>query len=396
MRSDMISIKAAEIKKSIVITLILTIIILLVLESLSSISFYQKNRAASQSISSTVASLQWLVTKLEDQLISPKFERLISLRKQGIDAYPSYLFEPQIHHPDDFYYLSNVPQSYVVYCNESGPLSEWTTDEVGFRNPKGQLGSDVDFLFIGDSFTEGACESEENTFAGLFRRNGKKVFNLGRGGAGPLINLATLVEYGDAVRTKTVVWFVFTGNDLQNLREEKTTKLSNYLKDGYSQQLFNQRNRVGRNLKSFLNNEILLNQDRVLKSKAIPGNVGYGESLDALEAFHKEGSLLSEVASRINEIVKHQDAKLAIVLLNHPHPSYDSKIQGVVSETVISFAEDHEIPYINFTRAYLVKNQSGLYTPSGPHFNANGYNIIGSEVYRWLETESPASKIVQH
>ena len=38
----MISIKAAEIKKSIVITLILTIIILLVLESLSSISFYQK------------------------------------------------------------------------------------------------------------------------------------------------------------------------------------------------------------------------------------------------------------------------------------------------------------------------------------------------------------------
>jgi hypothetical protein len=393
LESDILE-RLAIFKKSIAITIALMIMILFVLEAVSSISFYQKNRAVSQSVFSTVASLHWLISRFEEQPISPKFERVMSLRKEGIDALPWYIFEPQLHHPDDPYFLANVPNTHIVFCNEAGAFAEWKTDEVGFRNPKGQIGSNVDYLFIGDSFTEGACESEENTIAGVFRRNRKSVFNLGRGGAGPLFNLATLVEYGESVNAKVVVWFFFTGNDLQNLREEKTTKLSSYLKDGYSQKLFSKRYAVGWSLKEFLTNEIEFNKDRIRQAKAIPHNSGYGESLDGLEALHKERFLLTEVLSRANSIVKTRDAKLMFVVLNHPSPNYDFEIQDIMEESVVRFAENNDIPYLNYTREYLKKNKSQLYTQSGPHFSADGYDSIGSEVFDWLQSDKTASKRV--
>ena len=34
---------------------------------------------------------------------------------------------------------------------------------------------DVDFIFLGDSFVEGACVEDDFTFAGLFRKNNYKV-----------------------------------------------------------------------------------------------------------------------------------------------------------------------------------------------------------------------------
>lgn len=272
-----------------------------------------------------------------------------------------------------------------MFCNESGAFAEWTSDEIGFRNPEGLLGNKVDFLFLGDSFVEGACESEEDTFAGLFRLNGKSVYNLGRGGAGPLMNLATLVEYGGAVQARTVIWFVFTGNDLQNLREEKTTTLKNYLKDGYRQDLFEQRGDVGRRLRSFLNGQISLNQDRISRSTDIPRNTGYGETLDALEAQNNERFLLLEVLGQVNKVAKTQNAKLAIVLLNHPRPSYDFAIQDIVAETVITYADDNDIPVINFRRNYLERNKTQFYTVLGPHLSAEGYSVIGSQIFNWLK-----------
>jgi len=363
-------------------TLVLSVCILMFLEVLSSVAYYQKNHDAYLSRSSTVGAIQYLISKFDRTSPNPKLDRVLVLRKNGIKAYPSYLFEPQLHYPDGFYYLANAPNSHIVNCNEAGPFSEWKSDELGFRNPQGQLGTEVDFLFIGDSFTEGACEPEENTFAGVFRAKNQKVFNLGRGGSGPLFNLGTLVEYGTAVNAKTVIWIVFTGNDLRNLREEKTTKLSKYLNSDYRQGLLEKHLIVGRDLKLFLDNEVDMSKARVQRGLPLPRNVGYGESLDILEARSKERLLLMEVATRIKMTVASHGAKLAIVILNHP--LYNAEVQNLTSETIKQFSEKNEIPYLEYSRSYLSKNVDSLYTPSIGHFSGAGYRAIGENIYERL------------
>ena len=389
----MSQIKKNEVLMSIKVILLVSIIIFFILEALSSMAYYQQKRASVQSLSSTVASIQWLIPKLRASGDDPKFNRLINLRQDGTDAYPSYVFDPRRHDPDEFYHLANVPRSYIVYCEEVGPSADWNSDELGFRNPVGQLESNIDFIFIGDSFTEGACESEGSTFAGLFRERGEKVFNLGRGGAGPLFNLATLVEYGDAVKANTVLWFVFTGNDMQNLRDEKTTKLSNYLTPGYSQNLLSHSTTVSKDLKRLLNLEIFLKQSRVSEGLKPPYMAGNRNDIDLLEATYKEGPLLLEVAMQIKEVTNANGAKLAIVLINHPRYT-NSEIQTVTLETIRQFSIENNVPYLNFSTDFLSNSWNELYNEADPHFNANGYRRIGAYVHSWINSENLESKVV--
>ena len=389
----MSQIKKNEVSMSFKVILLVSIIIFFILEALSSMAYYQKKRASVQSLSSTVASIQWLVPKLRAREGDSKFNRLINLRQDGTDAYPSYVFDPSRHDPSEFYHLANVPRSYIVFCDEARSSADWNSDELGFRNPVGQLESNIDFIFIGDSFTEGACEAERFTFAGLFRERGEKVFNLGRSGAGPLVNLATLAEYGGAVKAKTVLWFVFTGNDLQNLRDEKTTKLSNYLMPGYSQNLLSHRTNVSKDLKRLLNLEIFLKQSRLSDGLKTPYMAGNRYNLDLLEATNKEGPLLLKVAMQIKEASNANGAKLAIVLINHPRYT-NSEIQTVTLETIREFSIENNVPYLNFSTDFLANNWNELYNESGPHFSASGYRTIGAYVHSWINSKNLESKVI--
>lgn len=389
-------IKNIRMSNSIKSTIVASIVLLFILEGVSALFYYHKNKSPVQNISSSVAAIQWVVKKVEkfSLSVSPKFNRLVKLREAGIDAFPTYFFEPLLHHPTDFYHLSNVPESYLVYCRESGEFAEWTSDELGFRNPSGQVNSKVDFLFIGDSFVEGACVSNENTFGGVFRSNGKRVFNLGRGGSGPLFNLATLTEYGDAVDANTVIWFVFTGNDLQDLRQEKTTKLSRYLVDDYSQNLLLQKDDVTQNLKFFLENEMIFQKTRTEKNKDfLQPQVEYGIRIDEIETKFKEVPLLLEVASMIKKKANGNGSNLAIVIINHPRYN-NFEIQDSTSAAIRQFSMENEVPFIEFSREYLATNWKKFYGNKGPHFNSRGYLSVGAEIFSWIDSENLTSKTI--
>ncbi len=366
-----------------------TTVIFVALEAISSIIYYQKLKPVGFPWSSTVRAVQWIKEKtISSSDDASKLDRVISLRKDGLKAYPSYLFEPQLHSPLGFYHLANPPLSTIVYCNEATPdfYRQWLSDELGFRNPPNQFGKKVDYIFIGDSFTEGACEDEGNTFAGFFREIGKKVFNLGRGGSGPLHQLATLREYGSAVTPNTVVWWIFTGNDLHNLREEKTTFLAKYLEREYSQHLLRNISKVSRDLELFLDREIILNDERKRLGLKFRHMSGYGETLDVLEAKNKELELFVRVANEIRASASSQGADLKIVLLNHY--GYDHGIQDLLSTAVRHYADENKIPYIEFSRAELTDRRKDWYTPGGPHFNASGYRTVADRVVNWLSSKN--------
>jgi hypothetical protein len=193
---------------------------------------------------------------------------VLDLRAQGVDAYPSpkpkrYLdfplwgeAEPKLHLDGrGVLPLAGITDRTIVTCNEGGSLPIHESDEVGFRNPKGlwRAGA-VEIVAIGDSFTYGCCVETEESIVGRIRARHPATLNLGMGGNGPLIELATLREYGPALRPRLVLWFFYDGNDLQwNLPDEmRSPLLMAYLEDGFQQGLLGRREALDAALADFI------------------------------------------------------------------------------------------------------------------------------------------------
>lgn len=118
--------------------------------------------------------------------------------------------------------------------------STWRfTDRHGFNNPSGVWDRRASLLAVGDSFTFGADVPIGRGLVDRLRERLGSVINLGCGGNGPLLELASLAEFGALVRPQSVLWIYFEGNDLvSDLGAEwKSPILPNYLSPGFSQNL---------------------------------------------------------------------------------------------------------------------------------------------------------------
>ena len=380
------------------VNMLVGVLFLLLIEGAFSIYWYQFTRSQFDSRFAIVHVIEALKADssvkqeidesqpIEAQSQSTKVDEIRRLRSAGTETYPSYLFDAQLHLDLSTYHLAHPTNTTIVYCNENGFWSTFQTDEIGFRNPPGQIGTEVDYIFIGDSFTEGACVGDEDTFAGAFRNEGRRVLNLGRGGSGPLFQLATLREYGKAVKTNAVVWFVFTGNDLQNLREEKGTLLYSYLNSHeFSQSLFERREELSNTLKQFLENSFDRTQRRLTLGLETPYNHAYGETLDELEAREVETEILERTAAAILSEAKSLGAELKIVLINHP--DYDVRIQEITVEAIASFASSNDLAIYSLTLQRLARQRAQLYSIDGrgTHFSPAGYRFLGKEILEKLE-----------
>ncbi len=94
----------------------------------------------------------------------------------------------------------------------------------------------------------------DKSFISAIRRRHPGTLNLGIGGNGPLVMLATIREYAQIVKPKVVLWFYFEGNDLADLgNERKNPVLSQYLTNNeFSQGLFNRQAEIDRALVAYL------------------------------------------------------------------------------------------------------------------------------------------------
>jgi len=129
--------------------------------------------------------------------------------------------------------------SWRGYLPDLGRIVDYDTDENGFRNPVGQHTADI--VFIGDSFTEAAQVSLDQTFVRqVGTASGLTVVNLGRGAYGPQQELIVLQRYGLSYTPRFVVWQLFEGNDLTDAAifakwQENPTQQAISLKDRYFQ-----------------------------------------------------------------------------------------------------------------------------------------------------------------
>ena len=234
---------------------------------------------------------------------------------------------------------------------------------------------------------------DEDTFAGVFRWHGYSVLNLGRSGSGPLLQLATLREYGGYVKPKSLIWYVFSGNDLRNLRVEKGTKLFAYLEDqNFSQRLLERRFEISSELKKFLNEQVERVQERRHLGIPYPVSSNHGQTLDVLEA-RDEIVLLHKVAENVLEYCRRRSIDLRIVVIEHPDPQNfmseyprSDTLQDITTDAITRFAAEANLPLMTIGRRYLEKNKSLLAKDNGYlwHFSPQGYRWAATEVLKWI------------
>lgn len=108
--------------------------------------------------------------------------------------------------------LAPHPNSPLYYCNEGYGLITYKSDRLGFRNPDGMWDeSNIKYVLIGDSFTQGACVPDDKNIAGVMAKHAT-VLNLGVGGDNPIHYAATAKLFIPRIKSEIVV-MIFYAND---------------------------------------------------------------------------------------------------------------------------------------------------------------------------------------
>ena len=164
--------------------------------------------------------------------------------------------------------ISNIT---TILSNESGYYPIIKTDEHGFNNPKGLYKKDrVDIMLSGDSFAEGYSVNQDENIAAVLRESGFNTISIGKGGNGPLLELALLKEYAEPLQPKIILWLYYE-NDIDDLGSEMNSSFRRqYLNnDDFSQNLISRQDEIDRVLIKYAQKEWKKEKIKVKKKKII-------------------------------------------------------------------------------------------------------------------------------
>jgi len=187
---------------------------------------------------------------------------LDDLRDSGVEAYPNATLNLirksniLIAKKDRIYPLGGISNSTTIFQNEGDYYPIIETDEHGFNNPKGLYNKNkVDIILTGDSFVEGYSVHSNESIGAVLRQLDFNAISIGKGGNGPLIELAALKEYAEPLKPKIVLWVYFV-NDLKDLSVEmQSSLLKKYLnEDDYSQNLISRQEEIDDVLINYVQN----------------------------------------------------------------------------------------------------------------------------------------------
>jgi hypothetical protein len=163
--------------------------------------------------------------------------------------------------------LGQVADLPTIMCREGArPFAEFEADERGFNNSKGIWGKPIDLMFIGDSFTYGACVPNRDHFIAQIRERFPSTLNLGAGGLGPLIELAQMREFVPKTKPKFIFYMYDENNDLYSIHpaavpdivlEYGNPILRKYLEDDhFLQHIYERQSEINAKLKQLVDEKI--------------------------------------------------------------------------------------------------------------------------------------------
>jgi hypothetical protein len=350
--------------------------------------------------------------------VDGKLEEALRLRQSGLpDAYPSVSAQAFIDITPAFPDFSPLPLPSVagepvhplsglanvpsVFCKEDDGWMVYDADDQGYTNPPG-IHPPFDAVIVGDSFVQGACVGTEYSFVETLRKEGLHVYNLGMGGAGPLTDLAQIVENLDRLSPRLVVWVHFAGNDIKHPKREfsdldfemRTETLRAYLADPeHSQDLCDRKGLVDRALRRILDSRI---EDRSRYAEARRwvsflmlqpicdtlgidihpprGRSGFEPPDDATRL-----DIFERVIRRAKATSERGGATLVFVYLPW-------KIEDSLKQDVLGIVERNGIDTLDLSD--VVSTGDDVWAKNGGHFSRSGNAAVGERLARFLLRQS--------
>jgi energy-coupling factor transporter transmembrane protein EcfT len=309
--------------------------------------------------------------------------------------------------------LSNISNSIIVQCKESGKWENWISDKHGFHNPKKIYNFENKYIaLLGDSFVEGSCVKSGDDVSNQLRKMQYNVLNLGRAAGGVIYANAVYREYKNYLSTKKpdyVFLMLYGGNDLEDTYKEfQTPIIKNYFYDeNYNNDLVNKQEKIDKFWKSFLNkvysdehyNTLKKNEKTNINNKfeqqqnskklivrAIKLNFLRVNLIKLFENSidnKKKIDVLTDSLLKIkNEIEK--DSKFVVVYLpNHEELFFDKKN---TYKSIIKIFEDLSINYIDALVEFKKVDYKKFYNLELPgHYNESGYNYLANIVNEYIK-----------
>jgi len=316
-------------------------------------------------------------------------------KRDEIDVVPS-IFPRAIldrNWKDNIFPIGGISNTTTVYCKEGEKFSIYKSDRYGFNNPDDMWDkAKISWFLIGDSFTQGSCVQPGEDLASQIRKLTKQnVISVGMSGNGPLIELASLKEYGEKKSPEIILWIYFERNDLDDLKHEKTNKIfMNYLND-FNQGLFYKQNEIDDKLKKYIK---IIEKEIKKKERFVKKNVDYFlllKKIIRLQVLRDKlaldrglnldvDPLFKEIIVSSKDFINKWDGKLYFVYLpdkeryaskNINHDSYLNKSK------IIKIINDLDIPLIDIHEEFFIKQDDpiefyahriyGHYSPDGYH-----------------------------
>lgn len=331
------------------------------------------------------------------------------MRKDGVDAVPYLIGRFAIDEDLDppLLPLGGIATATTVMCNETGPWSIYAADEHGFNNPKGWPET-VDIVILGDSYAHGACVKPDDAVSAKLREKGWSVVTLGISGYGPALQLATLTEFGLALKPKFVVW-IWSDNDYNDLVYETTSPmLRRYVDDpSFSQKLMTRQDEVDAYWRRYLDRHELLAPKNRKKLEGSPGS-NLRETLMAalklrrlrkglgLRRNDDEAAVVAQFSRVMQAAISRSESVGAqFYFIDLPFWHVAEQPPEERGPDFISFAKPleglHEIDFAQ--RLYESGDPKGHFPYRLPaHFNAKGYALLADQIDETLRAASkPAS-----
>ena len=290
------------------------------------------------------------------------------------------------------YPLGGIPNATTVFCNESGSWTVFKSDEHGFNNPQGLYKKkEIDILLIGDSMADGACVKSGEGISDEIRSYGFNLLNISRGGNGPLLELATLKEYGQPFNPKIVLW-QFYQNDFRELEREVTSSiLRRYLNDkDFSQNLIFRTNEVEEALRSFFLKSLNKKNEGDIKKVKITQNKIFSfiklQNLRTRIGLTPKAKplIFKKILKDVDEMVSSWGGKLYFIYI--PSGFEISNKSSSYAKTAISIAKELQIPVINIKNEVTDSHPDPLslfpFRQSKNHYNSHGYELIAKAIIK--------------
>ena len=318
--------------------------------------------------------------------------------------------------------LSNISNSTIVHCNESGIWRSYKSDKFGFNNPENLIKIDTKFnlLLLGDSFTEGACVDTKNHIGAKLRNLNYNVLNLGKAAGGVLFAKARLREYKHAYNFKPefIIFLFYSQNDVTDTsREYNHPFYQKYLNDKqFSQDLKNKQDKIDifwkrffaltskadflkkypalrkygqyyvsptkrLNYKFHLKKILLLTNIRAFIHDNLIAQITNRKSNEKKKQLDILKKVFTSFKAEVNEI--NSKTKLILVYLPSHHEIINKKLY--LRKEIINLTNELNIDNINIYESFIKMNINDLfdYGLSG-HYSSKGYGLLAEIIDQHL------------